>query len=109
MRWMVGLILSVALAGLRAGERKTDSPSASASEFIAQSNAHFAEWDIDKNEALTASELDAAVSSTRVVGPEAAAVSALKRAAADKKLPLTTLSRDNILNVAKSPPPALQG
>ncbi len=105
MRKLSLLFLTACLAALPLRSAEQPARESAVAGFIEQVNAHFPAWDQDKNGQLSLAELDAAGGSAKIVGGEAAAVAALKRALNNTKLPAPVLTLENIVKLSKAPPP----
>lgn len=99
-RFAVGLLaLMVALPGAgRAEPAESD-----AAAFLARTREHFASWDVDHDGVASLDEIDRAIASPAVVGEEAAALVALRRASRSKKFELPPLTPESIAGIVELP------
>jgi hypothetical protein len=88
------LLLALVLALPRPASAQQPPPA------VAQALAAFPAWDADQDQRLSLPELDRAIASPSVVGPQAAAAVALRRLARSKTTPIDDFTRDSITALA---------
>ena len=99
----VATFLLIALSPLLA--RDEEKPGANDRErFLAVLEKNFAAWDADHDGVLSVNEINTLVESPKVLGEDAAAVAALKRASRFKKVTLPTFTLEHLQQLAKAEP-----
>lgn len=101
MKWMLAPILFASATLVRSAQAAA--PEAR-TDFLRIIESRFIAWDADSDGELSKAEIDRLVSDPKMVGQEAAAVSALKRAVRSRKFKLPPLTQPALRQLATQPP-----